>query len=131
MINYQVEANLEYIDKMIEPIISSLKEVDSKIVYQTNLVLEEIFVNICRYAYSPDKGDIDISYEISGKVLKVVIKDKGKAFNPLEAKEPDLTASIENRQIGGLGIYLIKKMVDNIKYQRIDNNNVLQFEKNL
>ena len=135
MNNYQFEANLDLVDEMMMPIISSLEEidVDHKKIYQINLALEEILVNIARYAYAPDKGLIDISYEISDKPkqLKVIIKDKGRAFNPLEKEEPDLEASIQDRKIGGLGIYIVKNIVDDIKYQRINNENILEFIKNL
>ena len=135
MNNYQVEAKLELIDQMINPIISSLEEikVDHKKIYQINLALEEILVNISKYAYSGNKGIIDISFEISDnpKQLKVVIKDKGKDFNPLEKEDPDLDVSVEKRKIGGLGIYIVKNMVDDIKYQRLNNENILEFIKNL
>ena len=135
MNNYQVEAKIELIDQMINPIISSLEEikVDHKKIYQINLALEEILVNISKYAYPGNKGVIDISFEISDnhKQLKVVIKDKGKDFNPLEKEDPDLDESVEKRKIGGLGIYIVKNMVDDIKYQRLNNENILEFIKNL
>ena len=135
MNNYQFDANVDLVDEMMAPIISSLEEMDTehKKVYQINLALEEILVNIAKYAYSPNTGIIDISYEISDnpKQLKVIIKDKGKEFNPLEKEEPDLVASVQDRKIGGLGIYIAKNIVDNIKYQRINNENVLEFIKNL
>ena len=124
MNNYQFDANVDLVEEMMAPIISSLEEIDTehKKVYQINLALEEILVNIAKYAYSPNTGIIDISYEI---------KDKGKEFNPLEKEEPDLVASVQDRKIGGLGIYIAKNIVDNIKYQRINNENVLEFIKNL
>ena len=135
MNNYQVEAKMELIDQMINPIISSLEEikVDHKKIYQINLALEEILVNISKYAYPGNEGVIDISFEISDnpKQLKVVIKDKGKDFNPLEKEDPDLDESVEKRKIGGLGIYIVKNMVDDIKYQRLNNENILEFIKNL
>ena len=135
MNNYQVEAKIELIDQMINPIISSLEEikVDHKKIYQINLALEEILVNISKYAYPGNEGVIDISFEISDnpKQLKVVIKDKGKDFNPLEKEDPNLDASVEKRKIGGLGIYIVKNMVDDIKYQRLNNENILEFIKNL
>ena len=135
MNNYQVEAKIELIDQMINPIISSLEEikVDHKKIYQINLALEEILVNISKYAYPGNEGVIDISFEISDnpKQLKVVIKDKGKDFNPLEKEDPDLDESVEKRKIGGLGIYIVKNMVDDIKYQRLNNENILEFIKNL
>ena len=127
MNNYQFDANVDLVDEMMAPIISSLEEMDTehKKVYQINLALEEILVNIAKYAYSPNTGIIDISYEISDnpKQLKVIIKDKGKEFNPLEKEEPDLVASVQDRKIGGLGIYIAKNIVDNIKYQRNLNKN--------
>lgn len=135
MNNYQFEAKLELIDQMINPIISSLEEinVDNKKIYQVNLALEEILVNISKYAYSGNEGIVDISFEITSdpKQLKVVIKDKGKDFNPLAKEDPDLDASAEERKIGGLGIYIVKNMVDDIKYQRLNNENILEFIKNL
>ena len=135
MNNYQVEAKMELIDQMINPIISSLEEikVDHKKIYQINLALEEILVNISKYAYPGNEGVIDISFEISDnpKQLRVVIKDKGKDFNPLEKEDPNLDASVEKRKIGGLGIYIVKNMVDDIKYQRLNNENILEFIKNL
>ena len=106
---------------------------DAKVIRQIDLVVEEIFVNIAKYAYSPNKGIIDISYEISDdpKKLRVIIKDKGKEFNPLEKEEPDLDASVQERKIGGLGIYIVKNIVDDIKYQRVNDENVLEFIKNI
>ena len=135
MNNYKFPANAEIIDDMMEPILSSLKEnnVEFKKIYQMNLALEEILVNICKYAYEDNQGIIDISYEISGdpKKLKVIIKDKGKAFDPLKKKDPDLDSDAEKRQIGGLGIYIVKNLVDDIKYQRANDENILEFIKQL
>ena len=135
MNNYQFEANVELVNEMMMPIISSLEEinVDHKKVYQINLALEELLVNIAKYAYSPGTGIIDISYDISDnpKQLQVIIKDKGKEFNPLEKEEPDLTASVKERKIGGLGIYIAKNIVDDITYQRINNEKIIKIIKNL
>ena len=135
MNNYQVPANVELVDKMIDPIISSLEEieVEHKKIYQVTLALEEIFANISKYAYPSGEGMIDIFYEIDKdeKQLKVIIKDKGTAFNPLEKEDPDLGASVSERKIGGLGIYIVKNIIDDIQYQRINNENVLELIKQL
>lgn len=135
MNNYQVPANVELIDKMINPIISSFEEieVEHKKIYQVTLALEEIFANISKYAYPSGEGMIDIFYEIDKdeKQLKVIIKDKGTAFNPLEKEDPDLGASVSERKIGGLGIYIVKNIIDDIQYQRINNENVLKLIKQL
>ena len=135
MNNYQIPAKVELIDQMINPIISSLEEIaiEHKKVYQVTLALEEIFANIAKYAYPSNDGMIDISYEISEdkKQLKIVIRDKGIAFNPLAKEDPDLDASVAERKIGGLGIYIVKNIIDDIKYQRINNENVLELIKQL
>lgn len=135
MNNFKFPANIELVEDMIDPIISSLREigVEHKKIYQVNLALEEILVNIAKYAYPDDKGIIDISYEIGddNKQLIVVIKDKGIEFNPLEKEDPDIEASVENRKIGGLGIYIVKNIMDDIKYQRSNNENVLEIIKKL
>ena len=135
MNNYQIAAKIDLIDEMMNPIISSLEEIDAdhKKVYQINLALEEILVNIAKYAYSPSEGMIDISYEISDepKQLRVVIKDKGKAFNPLEKEEPDLNSSVQERKIGGLGIFIVRNIMDDVKYERVNDENVLEIIKNL
>ncbi len=135
MNNLKFPANVELVDKMIDPIVSALREIDveHKKIYQVNLALEEILVNIAKYAYPDNQGIIDISYEMSedNKKLKIVIKDKGTEFNPLEKEDPDLEASVENRKIGGLGIYIVKNIMDDIKYQRINNENVLELIKEL
>lgn len=133
MNNYQVSADEKLIEEMIKPIISSLEEndVSFKYIYQINLALEEIFANISKYAYSDNKGTIDISYEISEnpKQLRVIIKDNGKDFDPLAKEDPNLNSSVQERKIGGLGIYIVKNMVNDIKYQRINGENVLEFTK--
>ena len=131
--SYQVDAKHDLISLMINPIIAALEEnnANSKAVYQMNLALEEIFVNIVNYAYPNKDGKVDISYKLNkkDKSINIKIKDKGKEFNPLAAKDPDLGAPAKDRKIGGLGIFIVKNVVDDIKYQRIDNQNVLEITK--
>ena len=135
MIDYQIKADIALIEDMINPIISSLEEneVNFKKIYQVNLALEEIFANIARYAYPSQEGMVYVSYEVNKEEnkLKVIIRDQGIEFNPLEKEDPDLDSSVKERKIGGLGIYIVKNIVDNVEYQRINNENILRLEKNL
>ena len=135
MNNYQFNADIKLIEEMISPIISALEEINAnhQKVYQINLALEEILANIANYAYPSKKGKIYISYEINEDLneLKVVIKDNGEPFNPLEKEDPNFNLPVEKRKIGGLGIYIVKNMVDDVKYQRHNNQNVLEFVKKL
>lgn len=102
---------------------------------QINLVSEEIFVNIAQYAYGADKtGKIKISLNIlseNPQAIKIVFKDQGVKYNPLKKNDPDITLSAEERQIGGLGIFVIKKIVDDIKYEYKSGYNILCIKKTI
>ncbi len=99
---------------------------------QVKLALEEAVTNVILYAY-PDKKDqdirIDMSYE--NKRLTIVITDTGTDFNPLERQEPDLTLSLEERPIGGLGIYLVKQLMTEVTYSRSAGKNILTMTKDM
>lgn len=106
----------------------------SKTLLQLQLVVEEIFVNIANYAYHPHgSGDVDISCDVVGDRMKVVITftDEGPEFDPLEREDPDTTLGADERPIGGLGIYLVKNTVDGISYRREGGRNILTVEKEL
>lgn len=100
---------------------------------QLCLAAEEAFVNIARYAYAPAEGAADISLSVSGNppVATLTLSDSGFPFNPLEKPDPDITLSVLDREIGGLGIYMIKKNVDEARYRREDGRNVLTLTKTL
>ena len=95
-----------------------------------DLVIEEIFVNIAKYAYKDSQGkcSLTIQNDVEGK-LDFIFEDSGIPFNPLENKEPDITLSAEERDIGGLGILITKKIMDNIQYKYENNKNVLKITK--
>lgn len=106
-------------------------DTDDMAVMKLKLVLEEIFTNISNYAYN-DEGIVEFLVDIiSNHQLKIIIKliDEGTYFNPLEQATPDTTLSSDEREIGGLGILLIKKNVDSIEYERVDNKNILTIHK--
>ena len=89
-----------------------------------NVVLEEIFVNISNY--SGAKAMIDIDFELNNRIFDVTFKDDGAKYNPLEHEDPDVKSDIEEREIGGLGIFLIKKMTDFIDYEYREGKNILK-----
>ncbi len=94
-------------------------------VTRLELAVEEILVNIVNYAYHEGSGDIELRLAGRSGLLDIEIRDRGKAFNPLERSDPDTTASLEDREIGGLGIYFARKIADEIAYRREDDENVL------
>ena len=129
MILESKKSNLEKVLFEIENILANY-EVSIKLTFQLELVIEEIFVNIVEYAYE-DVGEITIKYEICDNPLrfKIVFIDKGIKFNPLELDSPDTSLDIDKRDIGGLGVFLVRKNVDNINYKYEDNQNILTIEK--
>ncbi len=124
-----LEAVNDFIHEQIKPF-----SCHSQTLFQIDLAVEEIFVNISHYAYSPDKGTVQIDCSVEKTAdapakLTVSFTDKGKAFNPLAKPDPDITLSVEEREIGGLGIFLTKKYMDSVLYERKDNQNILTFTK--
>lgn len=95
--------------------------------------LEEIYVNVVNYAYGDSVGKCEISSrleEIEGRRrITLSIKDKGKPFNPLDKEDPDITLSADERRIGGLGIYMVKNSMDDVKYDYISGHNIFSFSK--
>lgn len=103
-----------------------------KVTMQMNLAVEEAVVNVMKYAYpSATKGEVTIEAHADNETLKFTITDHGIPFDPTTFEEVDTTLSTEERPIGGLGIHLIRKMMDSINYNRIDDQNVLTLIKRL
>lgn len=127
------DENLEAVNDFIHAQIKPFS-CQSQTLFQIDLAVEEIFVNISHYAYSPDKGTVQIECSAEKTAdalakLTVSFTDRGKAFNPLAKPDPDITLSVEEREIGGLGIFLTKKYMDSVLYERKDNQNILTFTK--
>ena len=117
-----------FVDDFLDQIACPMK---SKI--QINIVIDEIFGNICHYAYKDSVGAVTVRVQ-SGNTPKAVFltfTDNGIPYNPLETEDPDITLSSEERKIGGLGIYLVKKNMDEMKYEYVNQQNRLWMEKRL
>jgi len=97
-----------------------------------NLALEEAFTNIVNYAFEDrDPHDIDVSFLLNGDQMKITITDDGKHYDPTKQPDPDTGLPAEDRPIGGLGIFLIRKIMDRIDYRREGNKNHLILIKNI
>ena len=102
------------------------------IVFNLNLVLEEAVVNVINYAYpKEDHQYIYLSATMKDGSIVLVLTDTGKEFDPTAAPEADITLSADERQIGGLGIFLIRQIMNEVKYERIEGKNVLTLEKKI
>lgn len=105
-------------------------ELSPDIVFNLNLVLEEAVVNIINYAYPKEEHEsIYLSARMHEGSIVLVLTDTGKEFDPTAAPEADVTLSADDRQIGGLGIFLIRQIMNEVKYERIEGKNVLTLEK--
>ena len=107
-------------------------ELTPDVIFNLNLVIEEAVVNVINYAYPKEEHQsIYLSANLHEDSIVFVLTDTGKEFDPTQAPEADITLSAEERPIGGLGIFLIRQIMNEVKYQRIDGKNVLTLEKKL
>lgn len=97
---------------------------------ELDLVVEELFVNVTRYAYRDGgSGVVELRFSLPAEgVLRVEIADQGTAYNPLTREDPDLTAKLAERRVGGLGVFLVRRIAEGLTYRRDDGWNRLQFE---
>lgn len=102
------------------------------LVFNLNLVLEEAVTNIIMYAYPKDEHEnIYLSAQLHQGSIVFVLTDTGKAFDPTQAPDADISLDADDRPIGGLGIFLIRQIMNEVSYQRIEGKNVLTLEKKL
>ena len=100
---------------------------------QIDVAVEELFVNIASYAYAPETGEatIRIVAEQDPPAVEITFIDGGVPYDPLAKPDPDVTLAAEDRQIGGLGIFLVKKTMDDMKYEYRDGKNILTIRKSI
>ena len=117
----------QFIDECAETV-----GLDSSLTMALNLAIEEAVVNVMLYAYPEGTvGDVTIRFSATGEELEIVITDSGTPFDPTQCQDADITLSVEERPIGGLGIFLERQLMDAISYRRADGNNILNMRKTL
>lgn len=135
MVERTFPAALEYLEQVQDFIDEQLEQHDCpmKAKFQLDVAVEEIFVNIAHYAYHPDVGEATVRCGVGGSPLQVTIQflDHGKPFNPLAKEDADTTLSAEERDIGGLGILMVKKSMDAVDYTYENGKNILTIKKHI
>ncbi|MBO5169354.1 MAG: ATP-binding protein [Oscillospiraceae bacterium] len=130
-----IAATVENIGTVTEFVNEQLEALDCpmRAQMQIDIAIDELFGNIAHYAYNPDVGNATVRVEVTEEPLAVIITfiDGGVPYDPLKAADPDITLSAEERQIGGLGIYMVKKSMDEITYEYKDGKNILSIKKKL
>ena len=130
----QVSAKIEEWNVVSEFLEKQLEEFECPFGIQAQILIaaEEIFVNIASYAYGDKEGEAEIKTSIDlGGCFEIEFRDSGIPYNPLEKEDPDTTLSAEERNIGGLGIFMVKKSMDDVKYEYKEGKNCLVLQKNL
>ena len=135
MAELTILAAVENLDQLLAFVDAELEKTDCpmKAQMQIDVAVEELFVNIAHYAYVPNQGSATIRVQTDGKNRSVEITfiDNGVPYDPVAKPDPDVTLSAEDRQIGGLGIYMVKKSMDDMRYEYRDGHNVLTITKKL
>lgn len=150
--NLKILAVVENLAQVIENVDEQLEAENCpmRIKMQVDIAVEELFVNIANYAYTPDTGDADILIEtlntcpipeeyradmteedVNGKWLRITLSDAGTPFDPLQKDDPDISLSAQERRIGGLGIFMVKKSMDHMYYEYKDGKNHISIIKKL
>ena len=130
-----IAAKVENIEAVTDFVNEQLEALDCpmKAQMQIDIAIDELFSNIAHYAYNPEIGQATVRVEVIEDPLAVTITfiDNGVPYDPLAKADPDTTLSAEEREIGGLGIYMVKKSMDDITYEYKDGQNILAIKKNL
>lgn len=130
-----ISATVENIAAVTAFVDEQLEELDCpmKTQLQVDVAIDELFGNIAHYAYNPEVGAATVRVEVTENPLSVVITfiDNGVPYDPLAKADPDVTLSAEEREIGGLGIYMVKKSMDDISYEYKNGQNILHIKKHI
>lgn len=128
-----LEAKIENVGAVTEFIDAELEKLDCSFKAQTQLdvAIDELFSNVANYAYGEGSGNVSVAFEHADGVVTITFIDSGIPYNPLNAEDPDITLSAEERGIGGLGIFLVKKTMDDVRYEYRDGQNILSIVKKI
>ena len=123
-----IEAVSDFVNEQLEAL-----DCPMKAQMQIGIAIDELFGNIAQYAYNPDVGEATVRVEVQQEPLSVVITfiDGGMPYDPLTAAEPDTSLPVEERPLGGLGIFMVRKTMDEITYRYENGRNILSIRKNL
>lgn len=114
---------------------AQLEEIDCpmKAQMQIDIAIDELFGNIAHYAYNPETGPATVRVEVTEEPISVIITfiDHGVPYDPLKQEDPDISLSAEERSIGGLGVFMVKKTMDEISYEYRDGKNILRIRKKM
>ena len=121
-----IPAIIEFVNRELEHM-----DCDLKTKAQIDIAIDELYSNIAKYGFDDDGGEVTVTLETASepRVVSISFMDGGRPFNPLQREDPDITLSARDRKIGGLGIYMVKKSMDDVRYEYREGKNVLTIRK--
>ncbi|MBE9533732.1 MAG: ATP-binding protein [Proteobacteria bacterium] len=132
--NILIKNNLSEIERLSKAVAEFGKKnnLSSEVIYDVRLALEEVVSNIINYGFEDNyEHQISIEMNLQGETLTMKIKDDGKPFNPLEVKSTNLEKPFDEREIGGMGIHIVQQLMDELRYNREKDNNILLLKKHI
>ena len=132
--SFELKSDLSELDKLCQNLEAFGKKfgLSQKLIFEINLALDELFTNIISYGFQDEKEHIvKVTLIPENDQLCLCIEDDGKPFNPIEFETPEVSCSVEECKIGGLGIHIMKKLMDEVCYERCDDKNILNLKKKL
>ena len=131
----KLDAVIENVPRIVDWVEEQLEQYDCppKVQMQINVSIDEVFTNIASYAYANGVGQATVRLDVLQEpvCVQLTFMDSGVPFDPLAKKDPNVNLSIEERQIGGLGIFMVKKLMDDVQYEYRDGENILTLRKKL
>ena len=127
-----IEDNLSKVTDWVETFLRQ-ETAEEKSISEFLIAVDELFINVCHYAYGEKIGEVEFALEMreEPKRVRLVMKDRGIAFDPYSREDPDITLSAEERKIGGLGIFMVKDFMDHVDYEYRESQNIITLEKEL
>jgi anti-sigma regulatory factor (Ser/Thr protein kinase) len=132
--SFELKSSLSELDNLCENLENFGQKIglSKKLIFEINLALDELFTNIISYGFKDEEEHIiKVTIKPQNEELCLCIEDDGVPFNPIDFETPDVACSVENCKIGGLGIHIMRKLMDEICYQRCDDKNILLLKKTL
>jgi anti-sigma regulatory factor (Ser/Thr protein kinase) len=128
MCEISVKAKTENLNAVLDFVGDYIGDCSAKIQNQIGIVIDEVFSNISNYAYNPNVGDVAVRVKV-GHDIVLEFEDCGVEYNPLLAKEPDTSLGANERDVGGLGLFMVRNIMDSVTYKRDGNRNILTIKK--
>ncbi|MCL2755233.1 MAG: ATP-binding protein [Oscillospiraceae bacterium] len=127
---FSIAAKTENLDSVLNFVNAHIEHCPMKLQSQIGIVIDEVFANIASYAYNPNVGGVIVRLKVGDDIV-IEFEDSGVPYDPLGSETPDITLGADEREIGGLGLFMVKSIMDSVEYKRNGCKNILTIKKQL